>query len=229
MSTKIYDAYRVPKNIDILKELEKIKEFSKESVALDGELLRMVHLYSHLEATKWARLDENIDIGEIRVKLNSSKYFLEQHLKGYLDIFWITDVLQSLKSSVSRDIFDLNFACSVFYDTDYWYVKFFVNDGWQRRVLSRMEAELNLFEDFHYQNQSDPPDDISYTEFKQRDSKWDELLGQLGTYRGGFQYTIFDEYDFKELLTENYYRGENDLYKHLAYEFDQKFDKSKHK
>jgi len=224
MSTKIYDAYRLPKSIDILKELEKIKEFSKESVASNEVLLRMVHLYSYLQAISYSQLEET-KIKDVDVTINKAKYFLKNSEDGDLDVYWISDVLTSLKSSVSRGMFDLNFNCSVFYDNDYWYVKFFVNDGWQQRVLSRMETELPDFEDFHYQNQSDSPENIPYDEFKQRDTKWDELLGKSGTYRNGFQYTIFDESDLTELMRKNYYTGEKDLYKHLAYKFDKNFDK----
>lgn len=36
------------------------------------------------------------------------------------------------------------------------------------------------FTDFHYQNQTDPPDDIAYEEYEQRRIIWDEILERSG-------------------------------------------------
>jgi hypothetical protein len=39
-----------------------------------------------------------------------------------------------------------------------------------------------IYTDFHYQNQTDPPDDLSEEEWDFRSQKWDELMSNSDTY-----------------------------------------------
>lgn len=221
MSTKIYDAYRIPKSVDILKVMDKIKKMSTTRVQNNIDLLKLIHSYSYLKA-KEAVENNTTNSAEY----NNGKWFLKSHESGIIDEFWVEDVLKQESDKLSKSIVDIKFECSVFYDKRYWYIKFFPNSNWMYKVLTEVEAEFPQLEDYHYQNQSDPPDNVPYHQFEKRDKKWDELLGEDGNYRGGFTYTLFDEYEFRKLLTINYYKGETDLYKHLAYKFDRKFEKN---
>jgi hypothetical protein len=222
MSTKIYDAYRIPKSVDILKVMDKIKKMSTTHVQNNSNLLKLIHSYSYANALDVIKLNPKDS-----VEYNKAKWFLNSMDKGGVCEYWIEDVLKRKSEKASKSILDVKFECSVFYDKRYWYIKFFPNSSWMYKVLTEVEVEIPQLEDYHYQNQSDPPDNIPYHQYEKRDEKWDELLGVDGNYRCGFTYTLFDEYEFRKLLTVNYYTGEKDLYKHLAYKFDLKFFETK--
>ena len=48
------------------------------------------------------------------------------------------------------------------------------------------------FEDFHYQNSTDKPDDVSDEDWWARSSKWDEIMPTWIPSKDGFVYTILD-------------------------------------
>lgn len=212
MSTKIYEAYRIPKEKDILKELLKARDIAIDTVANDAAYLRMIHAMSIYNATRDYINDKN----------PYAKSVIKDHKDGKLDEFWIERMLQKNQTSLERGNFDAYFTCSIFYDDSYWYLKFFYNDGSFRKAATRIVEELE-FEDYHYQNQVDPPKDIPYEDFYQRGEKWEELMQPYDNYRGGFEYIIFDSYEFKILISRYYFTGDKDIYKHLAYKFNDKF------
>lgn len=214
MSTKIYDAYRVPKNIDILGLLRQAKSLVIDKVSGDKGFLHMCHILSVSEAIS---VSENKSGTEYEVA--RAERVVESGKKGEFDADWFYHFLSKDSINPSRSLVECKFECSVFYDDDYWYLKFFTNIGWQWSVMTEIEKELNL-EDFSYQNKSDPPEDIPYDIYKARDDKWDELTKSSGgNYREGFSFTLFDAFEFKKLVTKNYYTGK-ELYSHLAYKFD---------
>lgn len=222
MSTKIYNAYRLSKNADILNVLKQMRELAIEEVAQNESLLRVIHIFAYDSAIKTLE-----KVKDSSPEWNNANYFLKKHEKGDLDTFYIKYFLEKERLSFTKSPVDVQFDCSVFYDDDYWYIKVFPNTRWMHDVIERTEKSIDEFEDFHYQNQTDPPDDIDYEDFQAREEKWDELLGEVGNYRNGFVYTIFDAYEFEKLLTRYHYTGEKDLYKHLAYKFDKTFEKEK--
>lgn len=60
------------------------------------------------------------------------------------------------------------------------------------------KSEISLLDkdwvsDYHYQNQTDPPEDISYEDFEKRSDMWDDLF--TDSYKiqdSGFEYKIYD-------------------------------------
>lgn len=150
-----------------------------------------------------------------------AKYAIDENKKRKLDDLYLKLTLEENDRKPSKGIIGCEFTCSIFYDDDFWYVKFFPNYKWQYEVINEMSPE---FEDFHYQDQTDPPDDMEYEEFEKRGRKWDKLLESSGgNYRDGFNYVIFDAHELCELIRKNYYTGKTDYYSHLAYKFDSKF------
>lgn len=72
------------------------------------------------------------------------------------------------------------------------------------RVLAMTFGHTNLigesfdkyFEDYHYQNQSDRPDDITAAEWRKRERDWDKVLGNdYIPNRHGFAYEFFNTED----------------------------------
>lgn len=58
------------------------------------------------------------------------------------------------------------------------------------------------FVDFHYQNSTDRPDDVSEDDWQARIAKWDEIMPSSVPAKDGFVYTILDQYWVQEWLRE---------------------------
>jgi hypothetical protein len=215
MSTKIYNAYRLPKETDILKVLKQAKNIATEMVANEEDYLKFLH------AMFFYNVDEKLK------KEPNNKFFLKIKEENINNEFHYHDLeffmfLEGNEHKVDRMAVSAKFDCSVFYDENYWYLKFFPNERIENRMLDKFKKELN-FEDYHYQNQVDTPDDIPEEEYMARGKKWDELTKESGgNYLDGFTYNIMGANVLKELIRKNYYTG-NPLYEHLAYKFDTVF------
>jgi len=215
MSTKIYDAFRIKKNIDILSTLNKAREFFTEYVSQDKGLLYSIHAETTYAAViAFEENEENV----------MAKNVIVGNDNNTIDTFWIERCLEKYAIGMEKKISDIKISCSIFYDSDYWYIKVFVNNNWTYKPLEDIAKKYG-WEDYHYQNQVDPPEDIPDGEFEKRIEMWDKLLGEEGNYRGGFNFDLFDAYEFRKLISKNYYRGfktNDELYSHLAYKFDKK-------
>lgn len=215
MSTKIYYAYRISKKVDILDLFDKIRLMAERRIARDEKLLYCIHAISVMEAAK--RFEK--DPGDY-----FAKRVVEGNEKNIIDDIWTEKILEEYSRDDSKlRAIDLNFTCSVFYDSKYWYLRFYPNTRWMQDVLSKAEKKFKL-EDYHYQNSTDPPSNISYEKYKKRDKKWEELC-KGNNYTRGLLATIYSPSMFRELLSENYYKGKKtnkELFAHLAYKFDKK-------
>lgn len=210
MSTKIYDAFRVKKSTDILELLFDIRSIYIQSFSDSKSAIEMIH----------------ISVIEMMVEKKMDEKLIHNHLKGDIDLWSIVRFIKEAELDPCRfNPLSVECSCSIFYDRRYWYLKFFNNTGWQAEALNQSINKYNL-EDFHYQNQSDPPEDIPYRQYEARDKKWNSLLRNSGgTYRSGFIYILFDSHEFQQLVSKNYYRGlktNEELYSHLAYKFPDK-------
>lgn len=218
MSTKIFNAYRIPKSEDILNILKQAKNIARDYIANDEQYLKVIHGITMFKIAEKIKKDPK-----------SKNYYqtaIDDNKKGKLDIWAMIQILEENTLSIDKLSFSTKLDCSIFYDDDYWYIKFFPNENIQYKIIK--EFEKLGFEDYHYQNQTDPPEDMDYDKYKERGKKWDELTESSGgDYMDGFVYEIFGPEEFKKLLEKNWYTGEKDLYKHLAYKFDKVFFKDK--
>lgn len=209
MSTKIFEAYRIKKSevdniIDLVNQWrEDCTEFMKG--------YEEVHKQIHTGCFYWMTF--NHDGEELEKKIDK---FNED------PVFWeIQRYLRESENSLTNDLVytSVRLRVSIFMDNDYWYFKFFPNDRWSYKFLSMLEAGYPELEDFHYQNQTDPPEDIPEDEYRARDEKWEELCRGTNDYTTGLMFDIMDSTQFNRLLTKHYYTGEKDLYKHLPYDY----------
>lgn len=213
MSTKIFDAYRIKKSTNILSILVKGKEIASTIIGNDKDFLYRIHALSTLAAIQAA--EKNPDDRQ-------AKRVLELNEKNGVDIWWIEEQLIKAEKSLQYNPLDVYTSCSIFYDRKYWYVKFYPNSKIQYNIVDTIVKDFGL-EDYHYQNQTDPPEDISYPAFERRAKKWDQLLAPDDNFRNGFQFTLFDAKEFGKLISRNYYQGKKtneELYSHLAYKFN---------
>lgn len=88
--------------------------------------------------------------------------FMLKHLKKRESIFYDLDLNTSLSISVQKDGFT--------------YIKLF---GTQNGIneLHDFFTSLLYVEDYHYQNQTDHPEDTTYEDFQKRGEKWDKITG----------------------------------------------------
>lgn len=217
MSTKIYYAYRIPKSRDILKDLLRIKEIGMEMIAEDSKYLQLLHGLFMKDVAKKLKDNPN-DRWNLETKKENINGEFNKHA---FDFFRFLE--NNSKSSLKADM-STQFDCSIFYDRKYWYIKFFPNYGIEYRILEKAVEELQ-FEDFHYQDSTDRPENITARAYNAREKKWDELTESSGgNYVNGFQYNIISPHSIKELITKFFWTGKP-LFDHLAYKFDTVFFK----
>ena len=213
MSTKIYNAVRISKKLDIKTIIDKMRQIAEEVVANDYNFLYMIHAIT--SAMAHDEKDAN--------KIAASVY--EDVMKNdfnFTTLTWMIDKVKKAELSLSINDLDCSMIGVVGYDEDYWYIKFFCNSGIARKIYNEIE-KIEGVEDFHYQNQTDPPDDISYEDFEKRSKKWDELIPNDKFNSLPFEVNIFDYDKLERLIRKYYWTGEKDVYKHLAYKFDKNY------
>lgn len=225
MSTKIYNAYRIKKDVDILKLLMNLRTDAINTVCSSNRFLSTLHsAYVDDLATKIRDLLSK-DIGKDNPEVKRHISELKDAVSGELHITQYSQFTKFLeKSSVSLCIShgDVLFTSAIYYDEDYWYVKFFTNYNWQSDIENKF-SKLDEVEDFHYQNSTHPPENVTYAEYKLRSDKWHELLKSAnGSYSGGFKFDIMNAIALANRISANYYTGKktnDELYEHLAYNF----------
>ncbi len=216
MSTKIYYAFRISKKKDILKIFSEVKEQIGQFIAEDELYLKILH------GLHIADLLDKYTNQPNHKRIQQYKSALIDHINKKLDIWVFKMFLESNSFSELRGYMSAYFSCSVFYDRRYWYIKFFPNQHLDYKIMDYMKEKYNL-QDYHYQNQTDPPDDISRKDYKKRDKKWDQLTELSGgNYLGGFQYDLLSPKEIIDKISKFYYTGKP-LYDHLTYKFDEKF------
>lgn len=215
MSTKIYDAYRIKKTDihNIYDVLYEFKQTARKYVSENEKLLKAIHVgafYYHMLNAKTER-----DRKEVIKHFGHADgvVYLNYDIKEYLEYSERLNVREIIST-------DVQVLISLFMDDEYWYLKFFVNGGHMNKLLRELEDKYDFLQDYHYQNQTDPPEDMEWEDFQKRGDKWGELLNKEGNFRNGLEYTVFDSFEFHELMTKNYYIGKEDLFSHLNYEFE---------
>lgn len=190
MSTKIYNAYRVKKSTDILEMFHQMRTELLTGISQDENLLRDLH-----ELTKEF--------------LGKSKIF-PHHIRRFLE---------SNEKSLTRTTIDLYLACTVFYDKKYWYLKFFPNSYLMEKTVVKF-AKIYGLENYEYQNQCDPPDDMPTRKYEARIKKWDALLGHgKDTFSKGLEHKIICSKDIEYLLLDELFKP--DGVSLLAYRFEE--------
>ncbi len=216
MSTKIFNAYRISIKQDILKFFDRMRDLCNERIAQDEKYLYAIHAVSLAEAVAELKKNENDMNAENMVKADK---------RGDIDTYWITKHLKKCQLSPGRELVDMFFSCSVFPTDDFYYLKFYPNNRWMMDVLDKTVEEFkDILFDYHYQNSTDPPKNISFKDFEKRSKQWDEIMGGDDFTRGLIM-EIYTPNSFEKLISKNYYTGKKtneELYSHLAYKFDKK-------
>lgn len=232
MSTKIFYAYRVQKSeIDLMEMLWEFSEIATDEVANNGRYLKKLHTIMLLKAAEDRELYKILENEhpKFRSKFRDGNDVMEDYFdqkESYFFTHYLSSIFDSTStndysSAINRLINEArpHFEVVIGMDNEYYYLKFFPNNIFTD-ILSKIIDEFPEIEDFHYQNQTDPPEDVPYEEFEKRDDKWDELTGPVDNYTRMLSYDVFGMVHLKELISKNWYSGKEDMYEHLAYQFD---------
>ena len=166
MSTKIYNGIKF-KTKDIYELYDLLNEFKIES----SELLKK-------EFDKYMP--------------TLLKHVMVEYYKKHKKLDSIWDVADNFKKELEIGEFRIQHRNTIqIYPrpkTKELYGYFILDDKSESLLL-----EKDWVEDYHYQNSSDGPEDISYDDYSKRGDVWDELFAP--SYRitdSGFEYVIFD-------------------------------------
>lgn len=218
MSTKIYYAYRLrsTSGATILGKLQDAKKMALDVVRSDGDFLKMLHV----QALSMAHKD--LEEGS-KTEKQWAERFVRDTEKGEFEDFYFGKSVERAANNPYRFLVSLDLRVSVFFRGPFTYLKFFPNNKVERDIVDNVVCTLNA-EDYHYQNQTDPPEDVPYSQYQYRDKVWDELTKSTGgNYRGGFQFIIIDHFDLTQDLSRACWNREKDskeLYPGYAYQFD---------
>ena len=190
MSTKIYNAYRINKNKDIKDIIKKMREIAIYNMSNNKDYFYLAHAISSAMAFKE---NQNELAKEVCKEIEKNEF-------GILSEMWMID---KIKNSKAKDILDCGLMAVATFDDEYWYLKFFSGSKFMDKILNTIEIEIKELEDYHYQNQSDPPEDIEYEEYLKRGKKWNELIPDYTPFNSlPFEIIIFDISRLERLLTE---------------------------
>ena len=208
MSTKIYDAIRIKKSYDLKIIINEMKEIANNYISNNYDILHDIHE----QAIAYCYENKND---------HSCSSALEDHKEGKFNHSTLYAMRASCKKeelSPYKDYLDFILKGVVSFDKRYWYIKFFCNSNVTMNIFDRI-LEIQGIEDYHYQNQTDPPDGISYKNFQKRNKKFEELMPNDRYDDMPFEITIFDFNSLEKLITKFWHTGKP-LYEHLAYKFD---------
>lgn len=172
MSTKIYNAYKVRDRDRVFQVLEEIRERGER------EVIRRLDKY-------YRCFVDNIDPEDERYKAERAKDQAQNHpeysTRLHLAQTALRDGFRKSATSLQRDFFDPDVSVALTWHPTGFYLRAFC-DG-----VSLLGGSLDFLkthpdlEDFHYQNQADPPKEIPAAEFRLRGQIWDEMSVPLGS------------------------------------------------
>jgi len=166
MSTKIYDAYKIKRKVDLWPVLWDIRDKAEANV-----VKKLKELYWEV------MLHLNTESEEYQKKLASTKY-PEWSVRLDMAREKIREEIQKNVTSRERDTFDISVSISVYPHETGFYLRAFCDQ------VSCLGGSLDFLydhpklRDFHYQNSCDRPDRVSAREWRQREKIWDEIIGE---------------------------------------------------
>jgi hypothetical protein len=172
VSTKIYDAYRVKDRDRVWRVVEDIRERGEKAV-----ILRLAKYYRDFV--------DNIDPEDASYKAERAKDqvhdYPEHVTRLQLAQTALRDGFQKSATSVHRSFFDPDVNVALTWHATGFYLRVFCDRAsLLGGALDFVRTHPDL-EDFHYQNQSDPPSGVQPEEYEARARIWDEMSTPPGS------------------------------------------------
>lgn len=166
MSTTIYNGFKVP-----AKTMEELISFCRLfQERAEEEKVRLVYEYLY-----WSYLI-NLD----KALLPS---FFPQAKKPSFD-----EVRRELEDRIFNDRFSTDVLINFKSEAIFFASKAGIICTFYGSLYSKLWESFPGVEDYHYQDQTDPPEDIPYADFQERGKNWEEVLGDAAPSTRGFSY-----------------------------------------
>lgn len=190
MSTKIYDAYRLPAGTDPFALPQTLNAYLRpirlhlEAQQLVDEALRLIDDFSiHRDVSL-------MPTSVLAAKQDHSLYNPTWPMLAAERILADREAERN-PSEIGHD--EHRVEATVLTDGERIYIKFFVDHPELRAGVSSLAEELG-WEDFHYQNQADRPDEVSDDEWATRGQVWSRMLGTDTFSERGLNYSLCTGY-----------------------------------
>lgn len=205
MSTKIFDAWKWEGDFYSLnRELIEIKKEIQDSVFIEvkkylastaWEIVDTIKLYkteyntrtekfeSYVKDTYGVNINENLDFDSI---FEDVLYAEMNELKRYEDS---PNIMDGEDFSVSATIFP--------YKPNIQLMMLFIHHNESREAINKILSKHG-FKEYSYNNQVDCPEEISESEWKERELAWDEVLSESGIPKyAGYCSVLTDSFLFE--------------------------------
>lgn len=182
MSTKIYDAYKFTHNYSMY-ELShifdglrtEIKDICNRDI-LQKVIAKTLYFYNFKQANGDNRVAEMVAKTDNRYMHGVWKAVQEDKWRMvYVDVYMyiIDEISKCAKFSPFRSCYDYRCKLQIIPMETKTLTMFFGNPMLRNYLKSRPD----FLTDYHYQNQTDRPEDISDTEWNLREKDWDKAIG----------------------------------------------------
>lgn len=192
MSLKIYNGFKFDKDYS-LRELNNILAPIRKKVQEKAE-----QLYFQKVVEEFLYIYDCYTIWGEETALARMREFSEMKELDWLSIFYRIDhgVYKKIKEAenASKRDFDYDLSCSIqiLPTSD----KLLFTLYGEKMELCDIVKDAPFTQEYHYQNQSDKPEDISEEEWAQRYNDWKEAMPEWIAARNGFSVNFVDIYSF---------------------------------
>jgi len=129
------------------------------------------------------------------------------------------EILNRLQYYNSPSYIEFKFRFKWDDDKEYVYLKFNPIGNWQNELMSEI-VKLYKLEDFHYQDSTDPPKNISYNDYEKRREVWKKLTNNKWAFDNWYIGEFMDSTILYNHIRKYEYTGcDGGPYHHLAYKF----------
>ncbi len=161
MSTKIYNAYRLRSRLDLWKFLRYVR--------------RRAEQYARERIDAFAdELHAAVDPTSRRFQELLPSHHCEWEVREHIAWDFLHQAYRKADASNVRSRVDLSLALTVREHEGRYYFIAYEGDGMRGALTDLLDRSL-LVEDFHYQNSTDRPDEISEAEWERRRRTWDAM------------------------------------------------------
>lgn len=231
MSTKIYDAYKLTGDYDLMSLNKALSDLRKLVTGQCEDLIANIVVRKFLKLYYMTLLHEtNIHIDADTITTTVLDRIAQHDMKsawGYL-YCKITSEIADTSNTTRPSCYNFHNNLLLFPLKDKILAMYFGNTDIRRFIENH-----KMFEDYHYQNQCDKPDDISDEEWDKRESDWNDAIGpDYIPANHGWQVQLFNPENVMPIFNPNriktiVFPTDESITKILAKTFDKSISEEK--
>jgi hypothetical protein len=164
VSTKIYNAFRVKKSVDFWSFLWRVRDTARENVkvALKAHYHDLVNRTS-TDSPEYKAARAKSDAPEHSVRLSLARDLVR---KGFRENV----------TRLERDTYSLEVSIAVYPHKGRYYLRTFCEPCSVVGTVLDFVEQLPELEEYHYQNQTDRPEEVSPRDWSERKRVWNEIV-----------------------------------------------------